>query len=719
MANSHGGLVGLPARIAVGTRMQRDLRAALSGPRPGRVLLAVDESPLLDPERLRRDHPVAIVEIVDLRFGCRSERAEFDTVVDATRRTEGRGELFEKTFPLLVPGGTFFVLDHREPGSEQTGPMTEDRLWPRLLGPEPSEPSERHVRRFVLDEQHLYLERGEGGRARSGAASSRLRGLVRRVVEVDQPRVAVIGADRADRAVAEIRKALPLAEIIGVRPTVPRHRRHARLAAHAPLDLLVDATGGGEDSAGLLRWGFLHLRSGGSLVVLDGSPLGRRSVGSGALWQALRSVVSRRGIEAAYERSQEQEWNGLAAAIGRVDVGPRHLVLTNRVSAVALLRDQELRGVARRRRDPAISVRVSERPAPFTSRAVLGESTARDPQRMPKTYRVPALHVHEYRDVTCVPKQLVVKGNLVLPDSFRHPGYLWLTNRSLRPMTRLFGEAVPTPSRRLEGSYFHLDGEVRHHFGHVMTEHLSRLWAWPEAKAADPDLRALVSSGRRHTELAEWQAALYEAAGVAREDIVTIREPVVVDRLVAATPMFSMPTYVHPGIAEVWDRIAAALEAQAKGIDIPERIFVTRGRRLKRWCHETVELERILGEHGYAAIRPERLPISHQVVLFRRAKAIAGFAGSGMFPLMFAAEPKPVLLIRSQGYTASNEYLIASVRGHRLETLTGHPDAERAGGSRRAWPTDWDNRDLAARSAFHVDLEADREQLEEMLRRMG
>ena len=337
---------------------------------------------------------------------------------------------------------------------------------------------------------------------------------------------------------------------------------------------------------------------------------------------------------------------------------------------------------------------------------------------MPETYRVPALHVHEYRDVVCVPKQLVLKGNLVLPDSFRHPGYGWLTNRSLPPMTRLFGEALPTPSRRLEGSYFHLDGEVRHHFGHVITEHLSRLWAWPAAKAADPELRALVSSGSG-VELPEWQLALYEAAGVARQDLVTVREPVVVDRLVAATPMFSMPTYVHPGIAEVWDRIGAALEARADAGPTPERIFVTRGPGLKRWCHETVELERIFGEHGYAVVRPERLPIARQVQLFRRAEAVAGFAGSGMFPLMFAVDPKPVLLIRSTGYNASNEYLIASVRGHRLETLTGLPDAARTRGSRHAWPTDRDNRDPAARAAFHVDLDAERGGLDELLRNLA
>ena len=716
MRNGRGDLAGVPERVDEETRMQRDLGAALSRSRPGRVLLAVDESPVLDPERLRRDHPEAIVEVVDVRLGFQPVGAEFDTFVDATRRTGGRGALFDAAFPRLASGGVFFVVDHRPPGSDRTGPVPEEELWPRLVT---TRTPRRQVRRLVLDQQHLWVERTAGRRPGLVPTGSGLPELVRRLVEVDRPRIAVVGARRAQRVVAELRQALPQAQVIGVRPTAPPHRRHSRLAAHGPLDLLVDATGGGTDSAALLRWGFLHLRSGGSSVVLDGSPWRTRSAASSPFWQALTDVVARRAIDSAYQRSREMEWSHLAVAIGCVAVGPRHVVLTNRVPAVALLRDRELQGVARRRGDPAIRVQVHERRSLFTSRAVLGESTSRENQRMPATYRVPALHIHEYRDVVCVPKQLLLKDNLVLPDSFRHPGYLWLTNRSLRPITRLFGEAQPTPSRRLEGSYFHLDGEVRHHFGHVMTEHLSRLWAWPSAKAADPDLRALISCARGRAEPPKWQLALYEAAGVARHDLVTIREPVVVDRLVAATPMFSMPSYAHPGIAEVWDRIGATLEAGADPRATPERIFVTRGPELTRWCYETLELERIFREHGYAVIRPERLPIARQAQLFRRATAVAGFAGSGMFPLMFARDPKPVLLVRSTGYTASNEYLIASVRGHRLETLTGRPDVERPRGVSQAWPTDWDNRDPAARSAFHVDLDAEQGGLDELLRRLS
>lgn len=335
---------------------------------------------------------------------------------------------------------------------------------------------------------------------------------------------------------------------------------------------------------------------------------------------------------------------------------------------------------------------------------------------MPETYQVPAMLVRDYRDVVCIPHQVVTKDNLVLPDSFRHPGYTWLTNRGLKPMGRLFARAEPTPERRLEGSYFHLDGEVRHHFGHVVTEHLSRLWAWPEAKAADPGLRALVSFASSRGRLLDWQLDLYEAAGVAREDIVTFCEPVRVERLIGATPMFSMPTYVHPAIAEVWDRIGAALEARAEDDSgLPDRIFVTRAPGSSRWCHETPELERILRAHGYAVVRPERLSIADQVRLFRRAASVVGFSGSGMFNLMFAAQPKQVLLIRPAAYAASNEYLIAAVRGHHVETLISGADCGRAAECDRAWPTPGRQRSGVGDSSFHFDLDADRRRLEEIL----
>jgi hypothetical protein len=80
-------------------------------------------------------------------------------------------------------------------------------------------------------------------------------------------------------------------------------------------------------------------------------------------------------------------------------------------------------------------------------------------------------------------------------------------------------------------------------------------------------------------------------------------------------------------------------------------------------------------------------------------------------------DPKPVLLIRSTGYIATNEYLIASVRGHRLESVECAPDIETGRGRRRSWASFDANRGvvLPGRSSFHFDLDDDRRRLEELL----
>jgi hypothetical protein len=58
---------------------------------------------------------------------------------------------------------------------------------------------------------------------------------------------------------------------------------------------------------------------------------------------------------------------------------------------------------------------------------------------------------------------------------------------------------------------------------------------------------------------------------------------------------------------------------------------------------------------------------------------VAGFAGSGMFQIAFAGGPKHVVLVGSESYTASNEYLVSSVVGHRLDLVLCRPDVPKQG----------------------------------------
>jgi capsular polysaccharide biosynthesis protein len=149
-----------------------------------------------------------------------------------------------------------------------------------------------------------------------------------------------------------------------------------------------------------------------------------------------------------------------------------------------------------------------------------------------------------------------------------------------------------------------------------------------------------------------------------------------VEELIGATPMLSMPKYIHPDIAHLWRTIGDRLAAQAPERDYPERIFLTRKPGTIRECHNREEVEDRFRREGFCVIRPETLPLPEQVQMFRRAEVIAGFGGSGMFNMMFRTEPATVIVIRPSSYTSVNEYMISSVLGHRLIQIDSKPDVD-------------------------------------------
>ena len=175
---------------------------------------------------------------------------------------------------------------------------------------------------------------------------------------------------------------------------------------------------------------------------------------------------------------------------------------------------------------------------------------------------------------------MVIQRGLLCPDTYRHHLNKNLTHKSLKDAGRRFVVAPRNepPARRLEGTYFHLDNEIRGFFGHALTEQVSRLWAWQQARARYPGIKALLSINRGR-EVAEWELTLLEAGGIDRSDVEVIREPMRVERLLSATPMFSMPAYVHPRIIETWDAVGAALRGQASERAYPSRIFCSRAGR--------------------------------------------------------------------------------------------------------------------------------------------
>lgn len=291
-------------------------------------------------------------------------------------------------------------------------------------------------------------------------------------------------------------------------------------------------------------------------------------------------------------------------------------------------------------------------------------------KRSPAEIDYPELTLRAYLNVACYPGQVYCMGDLVLPDTFRQIRGHRLSSRSMPDVAQWHAAAPPMPATTLAGTYYALDNEVPGHFGHFTSEVLARVWGWEKAKAEHPDIKALISTTPGKSRLATWQTDFLAAAGIGGSDIQEFQGPVLVERLIGATPMFSNPKYIHEGATDIWKSVGQALIDPTFG---HSKIFVSRKPQTGRGCSNSAEVEDYFRGKGFMVIYPEDHSASEQASFFNNAETIAGFAGSGMFSLVFAQEPKRVILIGSESYDAVNEILFMASAGGDLTYLWCEP----------------------------------------------
>ena len=520
-------------------------------------------------------------------------------------------------------------------------------------------------------------------------------GLVRQVVGLALPALRSAGSSRvvllAGGEVEALQAGLAIADpeaTVRVLETADAGMLHTELAAYGHHDVIIDATPDATQvRADRARVILMHLRKGGILVVADAGAQGPDVDEDGQpvrpfvrlIGDALRVSLDPPVDNRARNRVKSYA-TGWGKAVETVTSRNGHLAITNGLAALAKVREEQV-GTYLAIRGRAAGEVLLERPATVVENPVeIKVSAADDAVTYATRFESPPLQLRRYEKPACWPGQVVTQRGVLLPDTYRHLARPKNGNRFVDDIAPDFGRMTrDKPTELLPGAYFHLDSEYRGHFGHALTEQIARLWAWQEAKRAEPDLRALLMTNRKRTTVAEWEYQLYEAAGVSRSDVVFLDRPVRVERLLAATPMFSQPEYVHAGIVDVYRTIGDNLAATAPDRDYPARIFCSR-RLAKRSCHNTPEVEEFFAARGFEIVYPEDYPLGEQVQMFRRAEALAGFGGSAMFTMAFVTEPTRVFLVSSENYRAQNEALMAAVHGHELNVAWCRPDKTRAAG---------------------------------------
>jgi capsular polysaccharide biosynthesis protein len=447
-------------------------------------------------------------------------------------------------------------------------------------------------------------------------------------------------------------------------------------APHIVVSLVPSAQlpAGAEDQLDLFAALFRFVRKGGT-YVLDRQATGPALEGL-TEWLRLLAAAEDRSLRDSLGRRESD----LAAAVGTLAVSRDAIAVTKRLEHYVKLRDIEVnRVLAVREPDLRVAALDTRAGGEFTSRARVTSHTGVADDSMPSVIQYPPLTTRHYAGrVALGGASLMYAGHTILPDSFRWHLTEQPANPHLKAESRRFAR-IPSeyhPRRSLTGDFYQLESTYPHHFGHVMTEVVSRLWGWDAAKRESPDLKALFQLKPKSRRDPGLERTLFTAYGIKESDLVWVNEPVWVDSVVAATPMWhnAPPYYVHPDLTETWDRLAAGL-AQDVSPSPHERVFVSRGAGAKhRECRNTGEVEDFFRARGFEIVYPELLPLAQQVAVFRDARVIAGFGGSAMFNLMFAKSVETVILLSHEAYTARNEHLFTSLTGGDVHYFWSRPD---------------------------------------------
>lgn len=261
---------------------------------------------------------------------------------------------------------------------------------------------------------------------------------------------------------------------------------------------------------------------------------------------------------------------------------------------------------------------------------------------------------------------LALINDTVLPSSFRHARARSVSNPQLRSFNQEFGRVRgEAPTRHLDGSFYDLSSTMSGHFGHTLTETVSKMWGWDQAKKADPGLRAIY-----RTPDADYspsvERALFNAYGIQDADIDWVHDDVEVENYVWSSYLWQNLTryHFHPQIKKTWERLRDNLVIPRTK---KQRIFVSRKNApTNRTCLNLDEVEAHFASRGFEVVYPETLPFTEQANTFGNASVVAGFAGSGMFSMMFAQRLDGVLVLSHDSYTARNEFLYATALSDEL-----------------------------------------------------
>lgn len=235
--------------------------------------------------------------------------------------------------------------------------------------------------------------------------------------------------------------------------------------------------------------------------------------------------------------------------------------------------------------------------------------------------------------------------------AFCHHSATW---RGTRP-TILPPDRPQDPPKTLPGRHLYA-GQLWSHFGHFLTESLSRLWALDDL-ADLPDSILYIPKRPQHGRRRPrgFQAQVLDVLGV-KIPVHVVRRPTRVEQLLVPGQGFGMGE-IGAGTAKFRQYIRKNLGAGIAA-DGPEKLYLSRSRLggVKGGALLEQQLEQHLAQEGYSIYHAETQPLPAQIAAYKAAKMVVGLDGSAFHLFGFLASPaqKSAIILRRSSNVYKN-----------------------------------------------------------------
>lgn len=209
-------------------------------------------------------------------------------------------------------------------------------------------------------------------------------------------------------------------------------------------------------------------------------------------------------------------------------------------------------------------------------------------------------------------------------------------------------------------------GAIWPHYGHFITDGMSKLWAIDRAPGL-PLLMQARPSVRAHG--CSFIDEIHARLGLNERGLIMPTRPTLFRRVLAAKAAFQHTFRLYDCHQDPHLKVCETITTEGNVAEnVPEKVYFTRSKlkEHERKVVEEIALEERLRSSGFAIVAPEQISFVDQVKIFNSAKWIVGTIGSAFHTCLFARpNPERALFMMSWGKINPRYLLIDEITAQR------------------------------------------------------